>query len=68
MCVVQQGTSVKLPRHWDGRLVNWNHHQFERGKRKDKSPMALADMADVPSLSQFFDRLLGRGQATSIPI
>jgi len=46
----------------------WNHHKFERGKRKDNSPMALAGVADVPTLSQLFDRLLGCGQTTPISV
>lgn len=36
----------------------WNHHEFQRGKRQGSSPMSLAGLADVPTLSQVFDRLL----------
>jgi hypothetical protein len=36
----------------------WNHHAFQRGKRQGKSPLQLAGVDDVPSLSQVLDQLL----------
>ena len=36
----------------------WNHHPFQRGKRAGQSPLELASMTDVPSLSDVLDRLL----------
>ncbi len=40
----------------------WNHHPFQRGKRKGQSPLALATEKglDVPSLSELVDRLVAR--------
>lgn len=35
----------------------WNHHEFERGKRAGSSPLALAGVEDVPSLSEVLDHL-----------
>jgi hypothetical protein len=36
----------------------WNHHVFQRGKRAGKSPLALAGVADAPSLDQVLGHLL----------
>lgn len=36
----------------------WNHHPFQRGKRRGKSPLAWAGLEPVPSLSQWIDSLL----------
>jgi hypothetical protein len=36
----------------------WNHHPFQRGKRRDKSPMAWAGLENVPTLAQLFDQLV----------
>ena len=38
--------------------VFWNHHPFQRGKRAGHSPLQLAGVAEAPSLSEVFDRLL----------
>lgn len=35
----------------------WNHHEFERGKRAGSSPLELAGVEDVPSLSEVLDHL-----------
>ena len=35
----------------------WNHHEFERGKRADSSPLELAGVKDVPSLAEVLDHL-----------
>jgi Arc/MetJ family transcription regulator len=35
----------------------WNHHVFQRGKRQGQSPMELAGLGDLPSLSELFDGL-----------
>jgi regulator of protease activity HflC (stomatin/prohibitin superfamily) len=37
----------------------WNHHIFQRGKREGKSPLELAGVDDVPSLSEVLSQLLG---------
>lgn len=37
----------------------WNHHTFQRGKREGKSPLELAGVHDVPSLSELLSQLLG---------
>lgn len=37
----------------------WNHHPFQRGKRQGKSPLALAEVKNVPSLAEALDMLLG---------
>lgn len=37
----------------------WNHHPFQRGKRAGKSPLELAGVHDVPSLSEVLRQLLG---------
>lgn len=36
----------------------WNHHPFQRGKRKGKSPAEWADVQQTCSLSQALDRLI----------
>jgi hypothetical protein len=36
----------------------WNHHAFQRGKRKGKSPVQWADVEQACSLSQVLDRLI----------
>jgi len=36
----------------------WNHHPFQRGKRKGKSPVQWADVEQACSLSQVLDRLI----------
>jgi len=36
----------------------WNHHPFQRGKRAGQSPLELASVTNVPSLSDVLDRLL----------
>lgn len=35
----------------------WNHHVFQRGKRKGSSPLAIAGVENVPILSELFDLL-----------
>ena len=35
----------------------WNHHPFQRGKRRGKSPLALAGIENVPTLSELFAQL-----------
>ena len=37
----------------------WNHHTFQRGKRKGNTPLSLAGLDDVPTWSQVLDSLLG---------
>jgi hypothetical protein len=37
----------------------WNHHIFQRGKREGKSPLELAGVNEVPSLSEVLSQLLG---------
>ena len=37
----------------------WNHHTFQRGKRKGNTPLNLAGLDDVPTWSQVLDSLLG---------
>jgi hypothetical protein len=37
----------------------WNHHEFERGKRANSSPVKLAGVKDAPSLREVLDRLFG---------
>jgi hypothetical protein len=37
----------------------WNHHIFQRGKREGKSPLELAGVDEVPSLSEVLSQLLG---------
>jgi hypothetical protein len=36
----------------------WNHHPFQRGKRKGQSPLALAGIDNVLSLPELFERLI----------
>lgn len=38
----------------------WNHHTFQRGKRKGKTPLSLAGIDETSSWSQILDRLLGQ--------
>lgn len=45
----------------------WNHHPFQRGKRRGKSPMAWAGMQNVPTLSQLFDQLAQVEKAIPVP-
>lgn len=35
----------------------WNHHVFSRGKRAGSSPLQLAGIEDVPTLTSVFDTL-----------
>ncbi len=44
----------------------WNHHPFERGKRKGHSPLELAGVKDAPSLADVFDQLF-QSQPTAQP-
>ena len=41
----------------------WNHHEFERGKRAGSSPLALAGVEGVPSLSEVLAHLFRPGVA-----
>jgi len=41
----------------------WNHHRFERGKRKGGSPLELAGVKDAPSLAEVLDQLFRPGVA-----
>lgn len=41
----------------------WNHHRFERGKRKGGSPLQLAGVRDAPSLTEVLDQLFRPGVA-----
>lgn len=36
----------------------WNHHPFQRGKRQGKSPLAWADVENVPTLTELIALLL----------
>jgi len=45
----------------------WNHHQFERGKRADHSPLELAGVPDAPSLAEVLDQLF-RPRAATQPV
>jgi hypothetical protein len=36
----------------------WNHHTFQRGKRAGNSPLELAGVTEVPSLSDVLDQVL----------
>jgi hypothetical protein len=45
----------------------WNHHVFNRGKRKGQSPMAWAGIENVPSLSSLFDWLANSEKPTLAP-
>jgi hypothetical protein len=45
----------------------WNHHPFQRGKRRGKSPMAWAGLEHVPTLAQLFDQLVQPEKAISLP-
>jgi hypothetical protein len=36
----------------------WNHHTFQRGKRKGKTPLSLAGIDETASWSQILDQLL----------
>jgi hypothetical protein len=38
----------------------WNHHTFQRGKRKGKTPLSLAGLDEKSSWSQVLDCLLGK--------
>jgi hypothetical protein len=44
----------------------WNHHRFERGQRAGHSPLELAGVTEVPSLTQVLDQLF-RPEATAQP-
>lgn len=37
----------------------WNHHTFQRSKRAGSSPLELAGVADVRSLSEALNQVLG---------
>jgi hypothetical protein len=41
----------------------WNHHTFQRGKRKGKTPLSLAGIDDTASWSQVLDSLLGKAES-----
>jgi hypothetical protein len=43
----------------------WNHHTFQRGKRKGNTPLSLAGIDDTDSWSQVLDRLFGNPEAES---
>jgi hypothetical protein len=43
----------------------WNHHTFQRGKRKGNTPLSLAGVDDEASWSQVLDRLFGCPDAES---
>ena len=46
---------------WLGPLLQlfWNHHRFQRGKRAGRSPLELAGVEAVPSLSEVLARISG---------
>jgi hypothetical protein len=44
-------------------MLLWNHHTFQRGKREGHSPLELAGVDRVPSLSQVLDHLLRPGSS-----
>jgi hypothetical protein len=44
--------------------VLWNHHVFQRGKRAGHSPLELAGVEDVPSLSEVLRHLLAASDQT----
>lgn len=39
--------------------IYWNHHTFQRGKRKGNTPLGLAGVDDTASWSQMLDRMFG---------
>ena len=43
----------------------WNHHTFQRGKRKGNTPLSLAGLDDIPAWSQILDSLLGESEVES---
>jgi hypothetical protein len=43
----------------------WNHHTFQRGKRKGNTPLSLAGLDDIPTWSQVLDSLLGEAAVKS---
>jgi hypothetical protein len=43
----------------------WNHHTFQRGKRKGNTPLSLAGLDDIPTWSQILDSLLGESEVES---
>jgi hypothetical protein len=43
----------------------WNHHTFQRGKRKGNTPLSLAGLDDVPTWSQVLDSLIGESEVVS---
>jgi len=43
----------------------WNHHTFQRGKRKGNTPLSLAGLDDIPTWSQVLDSLLGESAVES---
>lgn len=43
----------------------WNHHTFQRGKPKGKTPLSLAGIDDTASWSQVLDSLLGKPKPES---
>ena len=43
----------------------WNHHTFQRGKRKGNNPLSLAGLDDVPTWSQVLDSLLNESAVES---
>jgi hypothetical protein len=45
----------------------WNHHTFQRGKRRGKSPLGWANIADMLGLDQVFDLLAARVSGHSCP-
>jgi hypothetical protein len=53
--------------HWLMPLLQlyWNHHTFQRGKRKGNTPLSLAGLDDVPTWSQVLDSLLAESAVES---
>jgi hypothetical protein len=45
----------------------WNHHVFQRGKRRGKSPMEWAGLNHAPALSTLFDYLTNSQKPTLAP-
>jgi hypothetical protein len=43
----------------------WNHHTFQRGKRKGNTPLSLTGLDDVLTWSQVLDSLLGKSSVES---
>lgn len=43
----------------------WNHHTFQRGKRKGNTPLSLAGIDETAPWSQILDRLIGSSEVES---